>query len=319
MDFLLLIVIWIKNLKSPQIYNKLINYKYNRLKAQKYNKNFSLKNKKYLISCDFKNKVGYKPNIENPKTFNEKLQWLKLYNEDELLTKCADKYLVRNYIAEKIGDSVLVPLLGVYDTPDKVDFENLPNQFVIKVNWGSGQNIIVKDKSKLNIEDAKTKLKKWLQPESNHYYYSFECSYKNIKPKIIIEKYIKGLAENLTCYKIFNFAGNPYLIQAVFDDKTPKETINYYDLEWNKLDLRQNFPNKSAPVEPPKHLNEMIDLARLLAKPFPYFVRTDFYELEDKVLFSEFTFFSDNGMAAFHPKTWDYVLGKMIKLPIKNN
>ena len=130
------------------------------------------------------------------------------------------------------------------------------------------------------------------------------------------KEYVGELGDNLTCYKIFNFKSKPYLIQAVFDDKTNYETINYYDLNWNKLDLRQNFPNNDNDMPKPKNLDKMLELSEKLAQEFPYFVRVDFYEFGDKVLFSEFTFYSDNGMAKFNPPEWDKKLGDLIDLPL---
>lgn len=279
-----------------------------------YNPNLSFEEKKYIIEQQFEKYAGYKPNIDNPRTFNEKLQWLKLYNKQQL-NIYGDKYLVRKYIKETIGEEYLVPLLGVWNTPNEIDFSKLPEQFVLKVNWGSGQNIIVKDKSKLNKREAKTKLKEWLNPKMCHYYHSFETSYKDINPKIICEKFIDSNDKNLTCYKIFNFNKKSYLIQAVFDDKTPYETINYYDLNWNKLNLRQNFPNSDIEHQKPQQLELMLELAEKLAQNFPYFVRTDFFTIDNKIYFSELTFFSDNGMAPFEPAEWDYKLGELINLP----
>ena len=294
--------------------------KLEKILERKFDPNFSIEDRRYIIERQFEQAVGYKPDLDNPKTFNEKIQWLKLYNNDPILSKCGDKYLVREFIQENIGEEYLIPLLGVWDKPDDIDFDKLPTKFVLKVNWGSGQNIIVTDKSKLNIEETKAKLNNWLRPESNHYFYSFEPSYKNINPKIICEKYIKSDNDNLTCYKIFNFNSKPYMFQVVFDDKTDYETINYYDLNWNKLDLKQNFPNNDIVLSKPQNFDLMLELAEKLAKNFPTFVRTDFFELGDKIYFSELTFFSDNGMAKFSPEEWDYKLGKMIDLSeIKTN
>ena len=134
----------------------------------------NIKFREDIIKKQFKEALGYELNLENPKTYNEKLQWLKLYYHNPLMTKCADKYLAREYIKEKIGEEYLIPLIGVWDKVEDIDFNSLPKQFVLKVNWGSGQNIIVKDKSKLNIEETKNKLNGWLKPFSNHYYYSYE-------------------------------------------------------------------------------------------------------------------------------------------------
>ncbi len=292
--------------------------RYMMIYAKRFKKDLSLKDKKYILEYQFKRRTGYKPNIDNPETFNEKLQWLKLYYHNPVMTTCADKYSVKSYVSEKVGAEHVVPLLGVWDKPEDIEFDKLPNQFVLKTTWGCGNNLIVKDKSKLNIEETRTIFKKWLNIKKNHYYLSFEWGYKNIVPRIIAEEYVGELGDNLTCYKIFNFNSKPYLIQAVFDDKTSYETINYYDLNWNKLDLRQNFPNNENEMPKPKNLDKMLKLSEKLAQEFPYFVRVDFYEFGNKVLFSEFTFYSDNGMAKFQPEEWDKKLGKLIHLPTDN-
>ncbi len=276
--------------------------------------NLTMDEKIYIIKHQFKNTAGYDLNLDNPKTFNEKLQWLKLYNEDPNITIAAGKDTAKEFVKNIIGEEYIIPNIGIYSNAEEIDFDKLPNEFVLKVNWGSGQNIIVRNKKSANIKEIKDKLNKWMKPTSNHYFFSFEFSYRDITPKIICEPYIGELKDNLTCYKIFNFASKPYLIQAVFDDKTQYETINYYDLEWNKLDLRQNYPNNPNNPNKPKNLHKMIRLAEKLSQNFPYFVRTDFYEIGDKVLFSEFTFFSDNGMARFYPKEWDDKLGALINL-----
>ncbi|MCZ9874328.1 ATP-grasp fold amidoligase family protein [Brachyspira hyodysenteriae] len=264
----------------------------------------------------FKSHVGYEPNLENPKTFNEKLQWLKLYYHDPLMTICADKYLVRDYVKEKIGEEYLVPLIGVWDRVEDIDFDSLPNQFVLKVNWGSGQNIIVKDKSTLNIEETKNKLEYWMKPTSNHYYYIYEWPYKNIKPKILAEKYVMDEnLNNLTVYKTFCFNSEPYLFQVIINDKTPDEKINYYDLNWNKLILKQNYQNFDYDLKKPEALNLMIDIAKKISKDFPYFIRIDFYQINEKIYFSEYTFYSDAGIAKFEPEEWDIKLGNIMTIP----
>ena len=275
-----------------------------------------LKLKEELTYKLFNEVVGYKLNLENPKTFNEKLQWLKLYYNDPLCTKCADKYEVRDYVKNLIGEEYLIPLLGVYDNAEDINFDSLPNQFVLKVNWGSGQNIVVKDKSKLDIKDTKKTLNEWMKLKSNHYYYFYEWPYKNIKPKILCEKYMANEnIENLTVYKTFCFGSKPYLFQVIIDDKTEKERINYYDLNWNKLVLKQNFQNFDHDMPKPPTLNLMIEFAEKLSKDFPYFVRVDFYEVNNKIYFSEYTFYSDAGLAKFTPDDWDIKLGNLINLP----
>ncbi|SFS89193.1 TupA-like ATPgrasp [Succinivibrio dextrinosolvens] len=297
-------------------FKKIVKPKYMILYAQRFKREFSIEEKKYILEYQFNRRMGYIPDIDNPKTFNEKLQWLKLYYHNPLITKCVDKLLAKDYVSSKIGAEHVVPLIRVYDSPKDIIFSELPDSFVLKTNWGCGNNIIVRDKQKINIKETIALLSKWMTKKKNHYYLSFEWGYKNISPKIICEQYVGELGNNLTCYKFFCFNSNPFLIQAVFDDKTEKETINYYDLNWNRLDIRQNFPNNNSIVPAPKTLKKMIEISKKLSEDFPYFVRVDLYEVNDHVLFSEFTFYSDNGMTMFHPEEWDFKLGNMISLPV---
>ncbi len=291
-------------------------YSYTSAFMKRLSPNFTLQDKLDIIRTQFKKSLGRDLNIEEPRTFNDKLQWLKLYHHDPLIPACGDKVRAREVVTRAIGAEYLVPALGVWDKPEDIPFDSLPDQFVLKVNWGSGQNIIVRDKSTLDIAATRARLAEWMQPQACHYYYSFEPSYHGYAPRILCEEYVGELADNLTCYKIFNFGRKPYLIQAVFDDKTKYETINYYDTAWNLLDLRQNYPNNPNKMPAPRNLKKMLELAEKLAQPFEHFVRTDFYEIGDRVLFSEFTFYSDNGMAAFHPEEWDVKLGELITLPV---
>ena len=287
--------------------------KLEKLLARKYDPNLSLDDKKYIIEHQFERAVGYKPNIDNPKSFNEKLQWLKLYNEDPLLTKCADKYLVRDYVKEKIGEEYLIPLLGVWDSPDEIDFDKLPNQFVLKVNWGSGQNIIVKDKSKLDIKEAKAKLKEWLKPHSNHYYFGFEWCYKNIQPKIIAEKYIEQIDGNLLDYKIFCNNGNPSFL-FVGIDRHKDLKFNFYDLDFNLLPFKQHYDVSNKKIPKPECFQEMLNVAKNLSKDFLH-ARIDLFLIGNKIYFGEITFYHFNGLEAFEPVEWDYKLGEMLTLP----
>ena len=288
---------------------------YQELYARRFSPDLTLDEKTAIISMQFEDGTGYPLRLIKPETFNEKLQWLKLFGDiPPLVTLASDKYRVKEHVADTIGAEHVIPLLGVWDRPEDIDFSALPDAFVLKVNHGSDQNIIVRDKSAADLQSIRQRLADWLRPEANRYYFSFEPSYRDISPKIICEPYVGALAENLTCYKIFTFGGKPELLQVVFDDKTRHMTINYYDLHWNKLPLRQNHPGNDRDIAPPKGLPTMIALAKKLAKPFPHFVRVDFFAVDDTVFFSEFTFFSDNGMAAFHPPDWDKKLGDLIIL-----
>ena len=286
--------------------------KFSKLNEKKYREELSLEEKEYIIRKQFIKQVGYKPNLKNPKTFNEKIQWLKLHYHDPLITKCADKYLVREYVKDKIGEEFLIPLLGVYDSPDEIDFDSLPNQFVIKVNWGWAQNIIVKDKSQLDIKETKEKLYNWLKPEANHYFYSFEWSYKNIKPKIIIESFIQQINNDLYDYKFLCYNGvckNLFIISDRFKNKY----CDFYDSNYNILPFKRVFENSPQGIPKPVNFNTMLVLSETLAKDFP-FVRVDFYNVEEKIYFGELTFSPGNGMEAFTPLEWDYKFGNLIDL-----
>ena len=280
----------------------------------------NLKFREDFIKKEFKKCLGYELNLENPKTFNEKIQWLKLYQYSDLITSLQDKYSSRKYISEKIGDEYLIPLLGVWDKPEDIDFNSLPNKFVLKISWGWAQNIIVEDKSKLDIQAVIKKLKKWIEPFSNIYYNMLEISYKYITPKIICEEFIEDdIRKNLTVYKIFCFSKNPHMIQVILDDKTEYETTNFYDLYWNKLNIKQIYNNFEHEIEKPFFLDKMIDLSKKIAVNFNSFIRVDFYESNGKLYFSECAFYPDSGMGKFEPSEWDYKLGSILQLPNEKN
>lgn len=268
---------------------------------------------KYCIEHQFKRRFGYLPNLDDPKTFNEKLQWLKLYHRNPLMTVCADKVAVRDFVAERIGSEYLIPCLGVWDNPDDIDFDKLPDKFVLKVNWGSGQNIIVKDKSKLDLEEAKKKLAHWMQPQKNHYYYAFEWSYKDIKPKIIAEKYMEELNENLIDWKIFCNYGKPiFLFLGI--DRFKDLRFNFYDTNFNQLPFKQHYKNSDKKIEKPECFDKLLELAEKLTKDFIH-ARADFYVVNNKIYFGEITFFHFAGLHRFDPPEWDRKLGDLLVLP----
>lgn len=257
---------------------------------------------------------GKKLNLENPQTYNEKLQWLKLHDRKPEYTRMVDKYEVKQYIAEKIGAEYVIPTLGVWECFEDINFDALPDQFVLKCTHDSGGLVICRDKSKLDVNAAKRKITKSLK--KNYYLHGREWPYKDVKPRIIAEQYKEDDCKserNLDVYKIFNFNGKPQIIQFIQNDKTENETIDYFDVEWNLLDLRQKFPNSNNPISRPHQLEQMITLAAALSDGFR-FLRTDFYIVNQKVFFSEFTFFSDSGFAVFDPVEWDKQLGEWINI-----
>lgn len=267
--------------------------------------------KKYLIT-QFEQSVGYTPNIDNPKTFNEKIQWLKLYYRDPLMTLCADKYSVRKYIKEKIGDKHLIPLINSYNKVEEIDFDKLPNKFVLKVNNGAGRNIFCKNKKVLNIEETKNKLNEWLNPKNSYYFYSYEWVYKNIKPKIVCEKYIEQNNHDLYDYKFYYFHGKLKFIRT-FRNRFLKIEKNTYDSNWNPLDISIGGQNSNIQTPKPNNLNDMIKISHNLAKNFP-FVRVDLYEVNNHVYFSELTFYPAAGLNPILPSHYDYVIGKYLNI-----
>jgi hypothetical protein len=260
---------------------------------------------KYL----YKKKLGKKLNLQNPQTFNEKIQYLKLYYRNDLLTICADKFRVREYVSEKINEDILVPLLWVGEDPTHIPFETLPDSFVIKTNHGSGMNIIVKDKNKINKEEIAKKIKKWLK--INFYKFYKEWSYKNIKRKIIIEQY---LGDNVNDFKIFVFNNSAQFILVVFD-RYAYNVRNFYNLKWELLDIKYCYNNSTKVIAKPYNLKKMINYAEILSDKFP-FVRVDFYEIDRKLYFGEMTFYPNAGFIKFlenHEK-WDLAWGKLLRL-----
>lgn len=411
----------------------------------KYN---SMQDDEYLKKM-FLARMGYPLDLDNPRTFNEKLQWLKLHDRKEEYTLMVDKYEAKKYVAKRIGEEYVIPTIGIWDSFDDIDFDLLPDQFVLKCTHDSGGLFIVRDKSKFDKKSAKKKINKSLK--TNYYYRGREWPYKNVKPRIIAEKYMedkslrelrdykffcfngvakcckvdfdkfiehhanyydmesnqlklgekmypplfdkkietpksfkkmRNLAEYLSeahpflradfydmdekvylgeltffpasgyhafcyeendghwlelpggycliqnnlvillklesqnplnVYKIFNFSGEPFLIQTIQNDKTKTEEIDYFNTEWKHLDLRQNFPNSNVPPVRPNGFWKMIELARVLSKGH-LFLRTDFYSINKKIYFSEFTFYSDNGFERFYPEYWDETMGQMLKI-----
>ena len=274
------------------------------------------KDREEYLRQKIERRIGYTPDFAHPKSFNEKISWLLLYYHDPLMSVCADKYAVREYITRKIGEQYLVNLLNVYDRVEDIDLAALPDRFALKVNWGSGQNVICHDKAKLNWAEAQEKLRIWMQPESNHYLRGFECVYKNIRPRIVCEEYTDAVNDgDLRDYKLVCCNGQAKYLYVIMD-RNIGERINCYDLQWNLLPFTFHYPNSPTVVERPAHLDEMIRLAEILAKPFP-FVRIDFYLLGQQLKIGEVTFFPTAGCNIITPVEWDYKLGAMLELPKK--
>ena len=258
---------------------------------------------------------GKKLDLDNPKEFNQKISWLKVYYHPPILTQLVDKYSVRSYVKDKIGEHYLNELIEVYESAEDVNFDELPDQFVIKGVHGFHFNLIVKDKSKLNKKRARFLMNKWMR--KNHYYRGgLEWAYKNVKPRLIAEKFLSEMdKEVLIDYKFFCFNGEPKFVQIDID-RGIHDHRAFYDLNWNKL----SFYNKENPVYPgeltqPETFNEMVEVSRKLADSFP-FVRVDLYSINGSVLFGEMTFYPSDARKDFYPSSYNDILGSYLKLPM---
>ena len=257
--------------------------------------------------------LGYSLDLSNPQTFNEKLQWLKLYDRKPEYTMMVDKYKVREYIKEKLGEEYLIPLLGVWDKAEDINFDKLPNRFVLKCNHNSGLGMyICKDKSKLTenqIKAIRKNLAKGLQQD--YYLTGREWPYKNVPRKIIAEKYMEDETGQLRDYKFYCFNGEPKIIMINSDREIGKTKADYFDMDFNWLDLKWGYEH--ALVKPLKPINfeKMKELAVVLSKNIPE-LRVDFYEVNNKIYFGELTFFDGSGFDKIEPKEWDKKLGDWI-------
>ena len=291
---------------SPQKVKKDYNF-YRNLSPDKYADELALW---------YKRVTKQELDLLSPQTFNEKIQWLKLYDSTPIKTSLADKYLVRDWIKNTIGEKYLIPLLGVWDKFEDIDFESLPNQFVLKANHGCGWNIIVRDKSKFNYKEAKEKFDTWMH-KNYAFAWGLELQYMNIPPKIIAEKYIAGLDGDIYDYRFFCFNGDPMYIWLDVGSGTPHHKRNIYDLEWNLQNYKVNYPQIIPYPPKPDTLEEMINCVKKLCKEFA-FVRVDFYSVNGHVYFGEMTFTSQSGVGTWEDEEQNKYYGSLIKLPPKS-
>ena len=257
--------------------------------------------------------MGKELNLENPQTFNEKLQWLKLHDRKPEYTMMVDKYRVREYIAKTIGEEYLIPLLGVWENPEDIDFDVLPDQFVLKCNHNSGLGMcICKDKSKLDIKKVKQELKKGLQQD--YYLTGREWVYKDVPRRIIAEKYmVDESGIELKDYKVMCFNGKPRIIQ-LHRGRFGNHTLDFYDPQWNRVDFTWDCPQSDLLWEKPVFWEEMLVYSQKLSHGIPH-LRVDWYYAEGRLFFGELTFFPTSGFSKFIPEEWDYTLGEWIALP----
>ena len=270
---------------------------------------------KIYLNLLYQVRTGRKMDWKNPKSFNEKLNWLKLYDRRPEYVKMADKYEVREYIKEKLGEEYLIPILGVWDSVEEIDFSKLPEQFVLKCTHDSASVVICKDKQQFDKDAAIQKLQHSLG--INYFYPSREWPYKEITPRIIAEQYMVDESHTeLKDYKIYNFHGKPELIQVDFGRFTHHER-NLYTTEWEYIDEQIEYPkNPKIQIAKPDNLEEMLDCAKKLSEGIPS-VRTDFYSINGKTYFGEITFYQEGGFAKFEHESYALKLGDLIQLPTK--
>lgn len=274
----------------------------------------SISDEKYNKYC-YRAYTGRELNLDDPKTFDEKIQWLILYDRRPEYTDLTDKYKVRSFVADRIGEEHLIPLLGCWDRPEEIPYDELPNQFVLKCNHDSGSVIICTDKNTFDREKANKQLKKQLKQD--YYVFSREYNYHGIERKIIAEKYMRDAANGwLTDYKFFCFDGEPKFIQ-VDTDRFENHIRNFYTTDWEFIDVQcaePNDPNHLA--EKPLALQEMLEIARKLSNGFPH-VRVDLYYSEGKIYFGEMTFHHMGGCGRFKPHYYNELWGSYLTLPRK--
>lgn len=272
---------------------------------------------KLFLKIYYRIYMGRRLNLENPQTYTEKLQWLKLYDRNPVYTDLCDKYKVRSYVAEKIGDSHLIPLIAVWDKPDEIDFSRLPDSFVLKCNHDSGGVVIVKNKRDLNEGQVRRLLKTHLK--ENFFWKGREWPYKNIQKKIVAEQFmVDESGYELKDYKFFCFNGK---CKAVFiaTDRGTDTRFDFYDTDFRHLNIINGHPMADKKIEKPEKFEEMIILAERLSEGFPQ-VRVDLYNINGEIYFGEMTFFHWGGKIPFEPEEWDYTFGNWIdisQIPLK--
>lgn len=264
---------------------------------------------KLMYWCKFAKKLD----LSNPKTFNEKIQWMKLNYRKPEFTFMVDKYEAKKYAASVIGEEFIVPTLGVWNSFDEIDFEKLPKQFVLKCTHDSGGLVICRDKASFNRAEAKKKIEKCLK--RNYYWVGREWPYKNVKPRIIAEQYMEDVRdEELRDYKFFVFDG---VVKALFITKgraAGDTQADYYDVDFNHLDLKWGYPNSKVAPKKPETFDKMLSAAEKIAQGHPQ-LRVDFYEVNGKAYFGEMTFYDGSGFDKLEPETWDEKFGEWIALP----
>jgi hypothetical protein len=274
----------------------------------------SMPDRIYLLLL-YRRKIGKRLELQNPRTFTEKIQWLKLNWRDDILTKCADKYEVRKFVEERIGPEILKELYGVYEKPEEIDINKLPDAFVLKVNHGCKQNIFCKNKSGLDWKQSLRLLKKYLK--ENLYPIYREWSYKNIVPRIICEEYLAKSDETLYEYGFYCYDGFPRLVE-INEYQANLHRVNMFDIDLNLLENKYGAPPLQTPLIRTPQYEKMIEYSKILSKGFT-FVRVDLLYVNNRIYFGEMTFYPLAGLCKLDPDSFDFYLGLYLKLPYTRN
>ena len=270
--------------------------------------------RKAEISRLYKHYLGRDLDWTNLQRYTEKMQWKKLYDVNPLEKTASDKYAVRQWVAEKIGQEHLIPLIGVWDKFDDIDFDTMPERFVLKATHASANNIIVKDKNQFDKKLAALKFKLWQSVD--YAYASFEMNYKDIPRRIIAEEYMEDQNGELPDYKIMCFGGKPYCC-FVHQGRFTHHTRDIFDMNWTLMPFTQHFSNSENPIPRPRNFDKMVEIATTLSQGFSH-VRVDLYNLDGRIYFGELTFCESSGFCEINPDEYDFKMGEMWKLPIKS-
>lgn len=278
------------------------------------NRYHAIYNDEEYLDKRFENRLGYKLNLKDPETFNEKLQWLKIYNRRPEYVQMVDKFAVKEYVAKRIGAEYVIPILGAWDSFDDINFKELPDKYVLKCTHDAGSVIIVDGKQNFNKSEMKSKLD--IALNTNYFWMGREWPYKYVRRRILAEKYMVQSSEMID-YKFMCFNGKVKIIFTCTERNGAEQLkVTFFDSEWNRMPFERHYPASTKVIEKPINLSLMIELAEKLSENIP-FVRIDFYEIDYRVYFGEITFYPGGGMEEFTPFKWDRILGDWIILPKK--
>ncbi len=296
--------------RFPNLYDLYAHWqRQKKIKQIELTKNLSFDQQLEILEKLYEKRIGHKLDWNNLETYTEKMQWEKIYDKNPLKVQLADKYEVRAWVSEQIGEEYLIPLLGVYNCFDEIDFSELPDSFVMKTNHGSGTNFIVKDKRHFNVKQVRRMFDDWMATDYG-YNTGLELHYSEIKRRIIIEKYLETPEGQLQDYKFLCFDGEPKFCWVDMG-RYSNHTRNVYDLSWNLQPWKQEqYPIYEDPIPSPPHFDKMIEIARILSKEFAH-VRVDLYNVNGKIYFGEMTFTNGSGLDRIIPEKYDRMLGDL--------